>query len=268
MSGESGFGDTTYTPPVDPPPAGFGSPFPEPNPNAAVVRNTGFGSPVDPLLYSFATDETEVGDDGGAKVNIYGPFIRGRVYPVKLLQGALEYSVFNGVNINGFAPFCKVAGLITFYTPALPLGLYDVQVQLEDDYTATLTDALEVKFRYRSPEAYQMKKMFPLAFATGKRAPYKDMGEGHALEGILSAVGSYFTGLSGKPMTHTTSNYVYGGATIAVETTLTFPDVGTLSVGGFKFSYSGRTATTFTGVQALDLNLLTIFEGAEVILNA
>lgn len=268
MTGESGFGDTTYSPPVDPPPAGFGSPFPEPNLLAAVLRNTGFGSPVDPLLYSFATDDAEVGDDGGAKVNLYGPFIRGRAYPVKLLRGALEYSVFNGVNVNGFAPFCRVAGVLTFYTPALPIGFYDVQVQLEDDYLATLTDAVVVRFRYRSPEAYQMKKMFPLAFATGSRAPYRDMGEGHALEGLISAVGSYLTDLSGKPMTHTRQGYTYGGASLAVETTLTFPDQGVLSVGGFALRYSGRTANTFTGVVALDLNLLTIPEGAEVILDA
>lgn len=263
-TGESGFGSPTLVPAAAYPDAGFGDPYDDSF--NALARDTGFGSPYDPLLATFAVDTAEVSVQGGSKVVVYGPFTAGLVYPVKAVNGLTVYPCFGGVN-KSLEGICFSEGRLTTYTPALPEGQYDLQVDLGGGVLTTLTDALTALPAVHSAETYIMRKFFSPSIAAGDRAPLTDRRVAGTLSGLLDALGSIFNNLSGKSHTYTTQDITYGDTTIHVMSTLSFPEAGQLTISGNTVSYTGKTSTTFTGVAPLAVNTHVISAGTEVSLN-
>lgn len=259
-TGESGFGSPTLVPAAAYPDAGFGDPYDDSF--NALARDTGFGSPYDPLLSSIAVDTTEVSVRGGSRVLIYGPFSRGRVYDVKLVNGVSEYDCFSGVNRLA-GGLCWRKGVLTVYTPILPAAVYDIKLIIENN-PFILVDAIKAVPAVHNAETYAMRKFFPAHFAVGDRTGYLDRYVSGSLSGLLDSLGSMFNELSGKPHTYVAADWAYGSDTLSVKSTLTFPAAGTLSVGRQLLRYTGKTDTTFTGISPLYVIVELLTAGTEV----
>jgi hypothetical protein len=68
------------------------------------------------------------------------------------------------------------------------------------------------------------------------------------LEGYLSVVGDEDTDIAGMFSTRLTSAVAEGDVVFPVETTQGWSASGKLALGGVVYSYTGTTATTFTGI--------------------
>lgn len=68
------------------------------------------------------------------------------------------------------------------------------------------------------------------------------------MEALYTALGDLFTALGGVLMVRTTASYTPGDTVLTVEGTYDFPDSGTIYFEGKKLTYTGRTATSFTGL--------------------
>jgi hypothetical protein len=71
-------------------------------------------------------------------------------------------------------------------------------------------------------------------------------------EALTNAFGRQFERIAGVPTTRLTANITRTSTTAAVETTLAFPDGttrdGAFFAGGIRFEYTGKTNTSFTGL--------------------
>lgn len=261
MIGESGFGSPSYNPEATQKDAGFGDPFME------GYRDTGFGSPLDlnsaPLAIESVQGDTLVPDDGGTRLRVLsGSFVEGAEYYVLFEGDESTHSAITG--LYRAAPIVARGGAIEFYTPMLTKGVYDLLIQSDSGGTQRLTNAVEVVSRYRCGETYALKKFFSPHFKTGKRYGYEDDPTSfYNLEALLYSVGQRFNLMSGRPHTYNTTAWSWG-ADLHVETTLSFSAAGELSIGGHILSYTGKTATSFTGVVPVRCNVATIEYKTEV----
>lgn len=260
-TGESGFGSPTLVPPAEYPDAGFGDPF-----DAAfnaLARDTGFGSAYDPLAAALSVPVAEVSMQGGSRLDIYGPFLRGQVYAVQLTDGVNTYDCFNGVSRSGLS-LARRHGILTTYTPALPQGSYDLLLLSEGVVLAALQDAIAALPGIHTPETYTLRQFFPPHLAAGSRVGFTDNKQPGALSGLLDSLGALFNDLSGRACTYITAGWSYGDSTLAVRSTLSFPSAGKLACGDLLFSYTGKTENSFTGIAPLRVNESEVLQGKEV----
>jgi len=138
--------------------------------------DTGFGSPLTILLV--VADPSDVRDDGGQIVRgiadwpIVGP------YQVELLDAAgTSYPCYGCVPGEGQeAGDCytdKTRAKLTFATPPVPIGVYDLRISWVDgtQQSSTIEDALEVHYRGRFGMVYEVRSRFPpRAYSAGRRA--------------------------------------------------------------------------------------------------
>jgi hypothetical protein len=68
------------------------------------------------------------------------------------------------------------------------------------------------------------------------------------LEGVTGVIAEEDNEIGGLRITRLTSPAPPGATTITVETTVDWEDSGTLGIEGQKYSYTGKTLTTFTGI--------------------
>jgi hypothetical protein len=67
-------------------------------------------------------------------------------------------------------------------------------------------------------------------------------------EALLSSVGDELNALAGRRITRLSTVANEGDTAIGVETTYTWPAAGTLYMAGVRYSYSGKTPSTLTGL--------------------
>jgi len=71
-------------------------------------------------------------------------------------------------------------------------------------------------------------------------------------EGLYTAIADQFQLIGGQVMTRTAAVPLVGDTVLTVESTHRFPDSGQIAVDGYLLDYTGRTATTFTGLTQKD----------------
>jgi len=216
-----------------------------------------------PLVFTAVT----VGDDGGEVIEVDAgwPAIP---HTVTILAGGDTFPCYSGRAGEAYAPV-PVLGVLRFVVPPdLPVGgAYDIEVG-NGTTTVTISGAINVWRRHRRLRSYQLAGLFtPGVFDAG----LVGLTDGPVLDtsGVLSASvdplkatvagigqesndtdGLIFTRLTAELPPALLGTVVPPAAlTAEVETTYGFPDAGTLILpGGEVVTYTGRTATEFTGL--------------------
>lgn len=251
---DAGFGDYSWSPPVAIN-IGFGDSF-----STGVGRQTGFGDPFDNALTPMAVDVDVIGNDGGARLAIFGAFLPNVEYEVSLSRNSVEYPCFGGVSSSVGVFYQR--GRLTCYAPKLEQGIYDLVVSGQ-----TLSNAIRVVPRNKAREVYSLKRLTPSFFKVGARESSADHAQDFSvMESLIMAVGQSLQEFHGKPLTNLTSEWVWSDSVISVETTLGFPQSGLISVGGHILSYGNKTDTTFSTITPVKVTDDLIRKGVEVIL--
>ena len=178
---------------------------------------------------------------------------------------------------------------LQFAMPPVKPGTYDIVFKHGSNLNGTIIadNAIEVIRRNRSAETSRVRANFPPHYKTGPRqikneldlTPYPDIGPTGASEEfpmdplacLLHAMGQSSQLLHGTLVTRLTTTLGTQDTTAYVESTLAFPDEGTVFVGGWKYTYTGKTDNTLTGLavdesKSADVvaRLLNIVAGTEV----
>lgn len=77
------------------------------------------------------------------------------------------------------------------------------------------------------------------------------------IEATLEAISESDNEIGGFVMTRLSSAQSEGDTTLTVESTLDWPDSGKLGLGGLVYYYTGKTATTFTGISHIAAGVST-----------
>lgn len=255
---ETGFGSPTYPNVSD---SGFGSPY------STTQRDTGFGSPYDQVVATSSLNHTIIPNHGGVRLHIYAdwktlastnryPFVVGG-FKVSFLD---SMGIVQAISHGGFPKSKGVCytdvwqTMVVCYVPPLSKGTYSILVEWGTNKSLRLDDSLVVVNRFRASSVYSMRKQLPTSLATGardSRIDPIDKDEYHfgVLESILLTVGEQIHSLVGQPTTILASDFDdLESQVLHVESTLGFPEQGTLFVENRKFTYTSKTTTSFLGL--------------------
>lgn len=252
------FGSYTYTPPPAVNDIGFGSP------DTPSVRNVGFGSPFDPSLLPVDLSGTVVGDDGGTRLDIAGVWYdlapepvpshssAFKVHFIHTVSGAITPALAGYLGGGGGQVFTNLAQtVIHAYVPPLAHGSYNVRVT-HSAGVIVRNNAFRVITRNRAAEVYEMRKALPAFYKCGAvTAVNETLEESPAytnLEALTRSLGQAVNRFAGRHFTLLTQDWSEGDTVLNVESTLDFETTGAVLVGDMKFSYTGKTDNTFTGV--------------------
>lgn len=236
-------------------------------------RDTAFGSPFDNFNHPVVLqgDGALIPDDGGINIKLQSRWTSvwnneiGRKF--RLGKGFLGPFYVTYINKATGQVTSAVGGrcftnysMDTLYAgvPPLPRGDYNVEIKWQDINTVRIVDAFSVVVRPRIPEAYNLRMHIPSHLSRGPTVLkndyigvyYKDKESN--LSVLLKSLGERLQDFIGKPTTGLAASLSWGDATVSVETTLGFPDSGILMIAGHKISYTGKTATSFTGIDYLN----------------
>ena len=256
---ETGFGSPSYSPAPTIFDAGFGSPY------NTQGRDTGFGSPYDQGIIPVEIDGGlfYIGDDGGVRIDLVStwgatPPAYLNTFKVTFIKGgtrtlALPAFVGHPVERAGFVYSNLDQTRLLAYVPPLDTGVYDIEIETFVGTTTTkrlLTSAFEVITRNRSLGQYTLRSLLPAHFNAGSRDfSSDDLDKDYTvLETLTRSLGELLQNLTGKPLTKSTGDFLEGGNTLHVESTLGFPTSGDLFADGIHFSYTGKTNNSFTGL--------------------
>lgn len=261
---ETGFGSLSFNPAPEYKDYGFGTPTPT---VIGASRDTGFGSPFDSsnLTVEIPGELVQIPDNGGVTLRFVRDwsatavdFSRERRYlgafKVELIEratGTITLAL-GSRNRDCFTNY-RQDNLLA-YVPPLPRGAYDIRISWEQINSIYIEDAIEVVPRARCAEAYSIRTHLP---SWSKRGAYRVEDEiidiyerGSNLQALTQSIGDALQDLNGRPTTGTTSGFTRGNSILHVDSTLGFPDAGALFIEGLRFTYTGKTLTTFTGVSA------------------
>lgn len=256
---ETGFGSVTYNPAPEVYDAGFGSPY------DVSGRETGFGSPYDPTLAPASVlTGLAIGDDGGERIDIAGAWYSIAPEPVPAHSSAFTVHFIHTVTSKRTPALAGYIGgtggqvytnvkqtMIHAYVPPLEHGLYDVEVSYSSGVTL-ISNAFEVIPRLRSSEVYAMRKALPSFYKRGAVSPESDpleeMPTYSNLEALTRSLGQLCQNFAGKSFTLLTQQWLEGATVLHVESTLGFDDAGALLVSDMRFTYTGKTSNSFTGL--------------------
>lgn len=264
---ETGFGSPTYTPSPVINDAGFGSPFDGFN----IGRDTGIGSHFDPSLLPASLEGGDtflIGDDGGIRLDISGVWFleSGQATPsvatnftVKFthtVSASVTYAMggylSNGVQGQVYTNLDQT--IIHAYVPPLAHGVYDLTIMWAGQ-SLTIDDAFEVTTRTRASCAYSMRQYLPAFMKRGAVNMADDSLPATPLYGVIEALtrsaGEMVQRLVSKPVTLSTAVWSEGDASLSVESTVGFPEAGSLHLGDIKLKYAGKTKNTFIGLSYL-----------------
>lgn len=265
---ETGFGSLTYNPAPEYADYGFGTPTPvalEQGIEAIRGVDTGFGSPFAPSegpTLIFAEGDL-IPDDGGVVIRVCrdwrGSFGEGRdigplgPFTVKIIADStgLEYA-----SVGDFAGVCFTnfyQDSLPFTVPPLPHGGYGLQITWQDGLQQlTVANAFTVGPRPRCENAYSLRQFIPGWLNKGPQEVQLDQ-DNESVSNIAiftKAIGEMFQNFYGRPSTATTAELTHGDTTISLESTIGFPESGAVFIEGIRFTYTGKTVTTLTGVAA------------------
>ena len=168
---------------------------------------------------------------------------------------------------NGFTSTLGIYSLdgatLRFYAPLLPLGIYNIEIA--NDVTQTLLNAVRVVRRNSSRSTCNLRAMMPSFFKAGPVDVWEEEGEYTGLSGLLSSLGSMIEVYAGKPTTYVKQDWSWGVTTLAVGSTLGFDDAGKLNVGDSILGYTGKTSSSFLGVYVISVAKHKIHAREEVI---
>lgn len=273
---ETGFGSITLTPAPAYNDWGFGSPTPidlDSGEFDVRGRDTAFGSPFDAVQSgAYLTGEFDlIPDDGGVILEINNDWSLAGFYDhTKRRIGVLFPFQVTFIEQSTGATFdaigevgnnCVTNGRqdkLYAGVPPLPHGAYDVRVSWFDGVRSIyISSAFSVVTRDRCIQAYGLRKHLPSWLATGATAlDFERVGEFEGydsnIEILTKCIGDTLQRLYGRHTTALAQDLQRDDLSIAVESTLGFPNSGRLSIEGVSFSYSSKDNTTFYGVQALD----------------
>lgn len=277
MANETGFGSPTITPVPIYYDWGFGSPAPtdlDTGVEDIRGRDTAFGSPYDPSQAAafLVGEQTVIPDDGGIVLEINSDWSRAGFYTIvdgKKQKGQLYPFEVNFIDSDSGDVYAAIGELSNNCTtnyeqdrlfagvPPLPHGTYDIQIEWFDGTRQIYIDnAFEVALRPRCKQAYGLRQHLPEWFKTG--VPRLDAEEITTYEGFSSnlemltkTIGDSLQRIYGSPCTALVSDLSYGDDSILVESTIGFPDSGSLYIGPVRYSYTSKTDSSFEGAAAL-----------------
>ena len=261
---ETGFGALSFTPAPEYKDYGFGTPTPL---DIGASRDTGFGSPYDPsnLAVEMPGDLVQIPDNGGVTLRFVrdwsataGDFPVERRYlgavRVELIERATGLiTLAQGSRGKDCFTNYRQDNLLA-YAPPLARGSYDIRITWEQINSIYIEDGIEVVARARCAEAYSIRTHLP---SWSKRGAYRVEDEiidiykrGSNLQALTQSIGDALQVLNGRPTTGTTAEFTSGSSVLHVDSTLGYPDAGALFIEGERFTYTGKTLTSFTGVTA------------------
>lgn len=237
-------------------------------PASWTVSTTDYGWGSDRGL-SFAPylSTPRVADDGGYMLSVTGSWPRlgasARQRPtgflVDLVSGEDALPCYSGRAGQGLVCSTDYAGrVLTCYTPPCAVGAYTVRVRWGSEEVTVGT--LSVERRTRTESEYALRAALPNLFATGARAldlepvldgaaPSADEETHSTLSVLLRALGQSLADFFALGVvTRITAPLAVTDTTMQVESTLGLTDAGFVRVDGTLLRYSGRTATTLTGL--------------------
>jgi hypothetical protein len=260
LMSETGFGSVTYDPAPDLNDAGFGSPY------IAQGRDAGFGSPYDPALspLELLKGGEVIGDDGGTRLDIAGVWYTLAPEPVPSHSSAFTvhfiHTVTNTVTPalagslggTGGQVFTDLAQkIIHAYVPPLAHGSYNIRVTHRTG-VIFINNAFRVITRTRAAEVYGLRKALPSFYKCGAvtavNETLDELPQYTNLEALTRSIGEVLNRFTGRRFTLLSQQWVEGQAVLHVESTLDFADSGAVTVGDMRFTYTGKTDSTFTGV--------------------
>lgn len=222
-----------------------------------------------PIVADSAT--VTVGDDGGGRLELASAWVEGEPHTVEI-AGVACYSGRAG---EGYTPIPRDGLVRAIVPPDLPVGgPYDIVVSWGGDAAGSLTlaDSVTVVRRIRRQQTYILAQNFPPAPYDRPRTQLQDgpilesgvtdLAAGHVFGAYISAIGEMLNDTGGAIFTRLTADLepallgttVPAEATTAqVESTHTFPDAGeVITTRGERIAYTGKTATTLTGLSRDD----------------
>lgn len=281
---EIGFGSATANPQLDIVEMGFGAvEFIEYELNGDTFRfrnqeEAGHGDPIVDMHFEIRKDKDKdkLSDHGGEVIELGGQFsqlwdflrvpeprelqpigpfsfeFRGAADDVRT-QG-LKYLCYSGVPSFGQQTYTNVQqNRLHLTTPAMKKGRYDLVIKYQwREYV--FPEQFEVIHRLRFDRTMTIRKNIPPYLKTGERyddytpsLDFKKRDESK-IAVLTDAMGSSMNSLYDSSYTVVVRDYYRGGVNLDVETTLGFPDSGTIKVGQYDMTYTGKTNTRFVGV--------------------
>ncbi len=277
--GNPGIG-VPYVPAGTPNDWGYGSPTPS-FAWTPELADAGFGAAAS--IIAPVVKAAEVGawpDDGGVFIVLLAAWAHPGPYYVRLKKGATLYpaddNCYSGV--VGQRDKCTPDGAMTslrFVLPPAPPDTYDIRLRFGVETEVIIPSAIVIQNRMRSESVYRMRLRLPKNYLTGARQlraeptlPVASEWPHGNLDALLHAAGEMFRETSGVPMTRLTAPLVLTDAVANVESTLELPSSGAVYIHGARHTYTGKTASTLTGLVAAVARVLTIPAGMEVTLDS
>jgi len=274
MSGkETGFGAPDDLGGYD---AGFGSPD-----DVGATEDTGWGSPS--YLVGGSLSQATIADDGGEILTLTGDFSAyAGPYVVELYgdPDALDHPCYGLVQGEGYTCWAdETRTRLVFVTPPLQTGTYSIRITGEGGAESTIADALVVVRRQWPSHVYSLRKRFPATvYPTGPQdiddEPLLDSNGPDATINrrvraeTVKALGEELTTLGGVYSTRLTASLATNATTASVESTYGMQDAGTVVIAGLDYpeiTYTGKTATTLTGLTRSAYETRAADLGAEVV---
>ena len=212
-------------------------------------------------------------DYGGDLVKVLGTWPIQGPYQIRLRQGATFFPSSGGCYsaLVGQADACQTDVLrrvLTFSLPPLDYGTYDLIIGYGPGFgiTVALLGAIEIVPRDWALEVWGIRNTFPdQPFNLGGKTPRQTAAPAahpvtvplmNNIQSITRAFGLVQAETFSNPYTRLTAALLYNGTTATVESTLGFPESGTVTIGTSRFTYTGRTSTTLTGLTLVGLSTL------------
>jgi hypothetical protein len=250
---------------------GFGSPTTWAPATSYGQGDAGFGSPYSPLAalppIIFPPPPATFGDEGGYVYSVSGTWpIRGP-YTVRFIDElAAPHPAVGGAYsaIPGERDDCQTnpfQDLLTFTIPPLNPGLYDLQITWDPGGELILEDVIKIIRRNRDAETYRLRRGYQSLFRVGPGLVEgePELGDvddefprvrGHR-QVRTHVVGKALQQLGGVPATRVNRTFSAGELSLAVETTLAFPDKGRVWCLGSLFRYNGKTDTALLNFEPM-----------------
>ena len=276
---EIGFGSPTYDP-DDSFDAGFGAPWPYASLNGNVYYNsaeTAFADPYANIDIQIASKPNGnfLSDEGGEQLEIRGDFthiydqfrIRGRkegkaigpfrAYFYLISDVSKRYYCESGLGLLGNNIFTNTNQKQMFFTtPVMPHGSYKLTLEFEGSLRKVETEpTFQVIRRMRNDKSLSLKRNMPQWLNVGHRSDNRQANQAYDkfansnLSILLQSVAELFNHMYHSNYTVTTQEAYTDSTTLYVETTLDFPNSGTVRLqDGQEVTYIGKTASTLTGI--------------------
>jgi len=243
-----------------------------------IDAETGFGDPWDGISMVLQGD-VKLSDHGGDLLALRGRFdllfdtfdIPAPQFekPVGPFFAKFISQTINGLEYDAFSalPGLKKQLYTNISQDEIQLG---TEPMLQGPYTLRIfygqgrityldfPESIEVVHRLRNDKTLSIKNNMPKRLKVGLRSDHDVLGTQYykkdesTFSKIIHGIGQNFNHMYNHDYTLTTQQHPTNVSILHVETTLDFPDKGTLLINdGQILEYTGRTNTTFTGITGM-----------------